>query len=414
MALAAASLAWAACSRDAPPQSPDRAGVPAQHAPAQDAAARATPTLTPTRLALWLPCEGSVRVLEHPERIDDLLDHAAALGATDLFVQVFRGGRAWYETELADAEPYRQARQDSGIDPLAVLLTRAGEAGLRVHAWINALSLSTRRGGPLFDRLGRGAIQVDQRGRSVLDYPELELPEPERRYLRMGTRQVWLDPGVPEVADALEEIVADLFLRYPALSGLHLDYIRYPDVLPFSPGSRFGVGVDFGYGDRSRARFERETGLKSPFGQSLANANRWDDWRRERVTEVVRRASDAARTARPDVEVSAAVWAYANRAYLSLFQDWRRWLEAGWIDFAVPMAYTRDDRLLRYLAHETTGGVEGGRVWLGLGAWLFAKSPERARAQLDFARSLQPAGVSLFSYDALRDAPALLSALEKP
>ena len=78
------------------------------------------------------------------------------------------------------------------------------------------------------------------------------------------------------------------------------------------------------------------------------------------------------------------------------------------------MAYTLDDRLLRYIAHEVTGGVEGGRVWIGLGAWLFAERPERARAQLDFARSLAPAGVSLFSYDAIRDAPALRQALESP
>ncbi len=246
----------------------------------------------------------------------------------------------------------------------------------------------------------------------MLEYPELELPEPERRFLRMGTRQVWLDPGAPGVADALEAIVAELFRAYPALSGLHLDYIRYPDVLPFSPGSRFGVGVDFGYGAATRERFERETGRKAPFGGSLSNANQWDDWRRERVSEVVRRTGAAARAAQPDVEVSAAVWAYANRAYLSLFQDWRGWIDEGAIDFAVPMAYTRDDRLLRYLGHEATGGLGGDRVWLGLGAWLFAKTPERARAQLDFARSLSPAGISLFSYDALRDAPALLSALE--
>jgi len=366
------------------------------------------------RLALWVPAEGSARVLEHPERLDELFETAHALGATDLFVQVFRGGRAWFDSSVADASPYQVVRARTGVDPLALLLTRAGESGIRVHAWINVLSLSTRRDAALLNRLGPDAIAVDRLGRSVLDYPDLEIPTPERRWLRMGTRQVWLDPGAPAVADTLEAVVEELFRRYPALAGLHLDYVRYPDVLPFSPGARFGVGLDFGYGEATRRRFQRETGLRAPFRDSLANANRWDDWRRERVTEIVRRLGDAARAGRPEAERSAAVWAYANRAYLSLFQDWRGWLDAGWIDFAVPMTYTVDDRLLRYLGHELTGGLAGDRVWLGLGSWLFARNPARARAQLEFAQSLEPSGVALFSYDALRDTPALQEVLAPP
>jgi len=182
-------------------------------------------------------------------------------------------------------------------------------------------------------------------------------------------------------------------------------------VLPFIPGSRFGVGLDFGYAEASRARFQRETGLMAPFAGSLENADRWDAWRRDRVTEVAARAAAAARAARPGIEVSAAVWAYADRAYLSLFQDWRGWLEVGLLDFAVPMAYTRDDRLLRYLASASLGGVAGERVWIGLGSWLFSTDPARARAQLDMARALHPAGVALFSYDAIAEAPALRASL---
>ena len=125
---------------EAPPTGPAETSEPAPET-------TAAPPPDAPRLALWLPCEGTVRVLEQPERVDALLEHAAALGATDLFVQVFRGGRAWFETDLADATPFIAAREVSGVDPLALLLTRAGEAGLRVHAWINALSLSTRRSG---------------------------------------------------------------------------------------------------------------------------------------------------------------------------------------------------------------------------------------------------------------------------
>ena len=45
---------------------------------------------------LWVLAEGSQRVLEHPERVALLLADAKALGVTDLFLQVHRGGRAWF------------------------------------------------------------------------------------------------------------------------------------------------------------------------------------------------------------------------------------------------------------------------------------------------------------------------------
>jgi uncharacterized lipoprotein YddW (UPF0748 family) len=107
------------------------------------------------------------------------------------------------------------------------------------------------------------------------------------------------------------------------------------------------------------------------------------------------------------------VFPWVDRAYLSAMQDWRRWLEEGWLDFAVAMTYTRDDRLLRYQARGLTGGVGGERVWLGLGSWLFAEEPERGRAQLRIVADVAPPGIALFSYDALADAPALRAALER-
>jgi uncharacterized lipoprotein YddW (UPF0748 family) len=390
----------------APPTPPT---APAAEPPSfpETPAKPAAPSPAAPRLALWIPCEGSVRVLDDPARIEALLADARTLGATDLFVQVYRGGRAWFQSSIADAAPYRATRERTGVDPLAQLLAEAQAAGLRVHAWMNALSLSTNREAALLARLGPEALMVDRKGRSVLTYPELDFPQPDRSWYRMGTPQVWLDPAVPAVGETLAAIVGELVARYPTLDGVHLDYIRHPDVLPFVPGSRFGVGMDFGYGEASRERFRRETGLVAPIGHSLANANRWDDWRRERVTEVVLRVASSARGAKPDIEVSAAVWAYADRGYLALFQDWRGWLDEGLLDFAVPMAYTLDDHLLRLVARGALGGVGGERVWIGLGSWLFEDEPERARAQLDAVRAMQPPGVALFSYDAITQAPAL-------
>lgn len=365
----------------------------------------------PRRRALWVLAEGSQRVLDHPDRIPGMLETAQALGATDLFVQVYRAGRAWFDSDLADATPYRNAREASGIDPLATLLEQAAAAGLRVHAWVNVLALARNTDAPLLGRLGRDAVLVDRRGRSLLDYPGFEVPQPDRRYYRMGTPGVYLDAAAPGVAEELAAVFAELLLRYPALDGLHLDYIRYPDVLPFVPGSRFGVGLDFGYGLPTRQRFQQETGLVAPFEDRIGPANRWDTWRREKLTALVAGIAEAARTARPDVMLSAAVWTYADRGYLVLGQDWRGWVESGLLDFAVPMSYTLDDRLLRYQAQSFAGLPYGERIWVGLGTWLFARDPDRAVAQIDLIREAGTASEALFSYDSIESEPALRAAL---
>jgi uncharacterized lipoprotein YddW (UPF0748 family) len=404
--VALASLACGESREPAPPAAPDPAATSETPAPAAPEAAPSAP-----RRGLWVLAEGSQRVLEHPERVPQLLEDARSLGATDLFVQVYRAGRAWFDSSHADASPHRLAAEKAGGDPLAMLIEHAHEQGLRVHAWVNVLSLATRADAPIVAAVGRDAILMDRQGRSLLDYPEHDVPQPDRRYYRLGTPGLYLDPAVPGLSQELVATFAELCTRYPALDGLHLDYIRYPDVLPFSPGSRFGVGLDFGYGERSRARFRAETGLEAPFGDNLRNADSWDRWRREKVDALVEQIARASRAAAPELVMSAAVWSYADRAYLAMGQDWRRWLDEGWLDFAVPMAYTLDDRLLRYQVAAFAGSPHGERIWIGLGSWLFAKRPDGARAQIEIVRAAGAPADALFSWDSIAEAPELRRAL---
>lgn len=363
---------------------------------------------------LWVLAEGSVRVLDDPERIPALLARALELGASDLFVQVYRGGRVFYPTTL-EVESAGVPGAASDVDAFGTLLNQAHRVGLRVHAWVNLLSLSTRRDAELIDDLGREAILVDRKGRSILDYPALEVPEPDRQAYRMGTRGVYLDPAVPAVRTHLVTLMQDLVERYPTLDGLHYDYIRHPGVLPFIPGSRFGVGLDFGYGAVSRARYRAQTGQPDPIAGAPAGVVRgsasWDAWRRDQVTALVEEIATATRAVRTDLILSAAVIAYVDRAYLTLAQDWRGWLETGAIDLAMPMVYTLDDRLFRYQVETFAGWLQADRIWPGVGVWLFEHAPERALRQLAILQETGLPGELLFSDDALADSPSLAAAV---
>ena len=355
------------------------------------------------RRALWVLAEGTHRTLESPERVSRLVDDAGRLGVTDLFVQVYRGGRSWFPSTHADPTPHAEILRTTGQDTLRQLVTQAHARGIRVHAWFNALCMAENANAPLLRALGRDAAMVDRQGRNILDYPGYDVPEPDHAHTVLGTPGIWLDPAAPGVVEYLVATLGDLVDAYPDLDGLHLDFIRHPDVVPPVLGSRFEVGLDFGYGAPSRARFEAST------GQPFARGDAWDEFRRESVHGLVKalRARIPARW-----EHSAAVLPWVDRAYLSIMQDWRRWLEEGSLDFAVPMVYTKDDRQVRYQSFGLVGGIAGDRVWIGLGTWLFTRTPERARQQLAIAEAAAPRGIVLFSYDALVAAPDAMAALE--
>jgi uncharacterized lipoprotein YddW (UPF0748 family) len=346
--------------------------------------------------------EGSKRVLEDPARITRLVEDAERLGASDLFVQLYRQGRSWYASKYADPSPFERIRRPGEEEPLRLLVREAHARGVRVHAWFNTLMVHGNRNAPVLREVGPSAALVDRQGRSLLDYPRQDVPPPLREFMRLGSPGIWLDPAVPGVIESLEGALDDLVAAEPELDGLHLDFVRHPLALPIVPGSRFAPGLDFGYGADAKERFSRES------GRAFARGDAWDEFRRARVTELVQRLG--ARL--PERwEYSAAVLPWADRAYLSAMQDWRGWLDEGLLDFVVAMAYMRDDRLLRYVAQGLRGGVGGDRVWIGLGTWLFASAPERIAAQVDIALQARPPGVVFFSYDAVADEPAALAAL---
>ena len=129
------------------------------------------------------------------------------------------------------------------------------------------------------------------------------------------------------------------------------------------------------------------------------------------MTALVEEIAEATRAQRPGLVLSAAVIAYADRAYLSLAQDWRGWLASGAIDLAIPMVYTLDDRLFGYQLESFAGLPHADRIWPGVGVWLFETAPMRARGQLARVRSTGFRGEVLFSDDAIAAAPELRAGL---
>ncbi len=353
--------------------------------------------------ALWV-----VRTtLTDPDSIRSMVDRAARAGFNTLIVQVRGRGDAYYWSRW-EPRPESVERQGPDFDPLALVIQEAHARGLMVHAWVNTHLIGNADYPPqspvhLFVSrpdllavprpLARELFGMDpfdpRFAEALLAYAQANLDQVEG---------VYSAPSDPEVKEQIYSVWMDLVESYD-LDGLHFDYIRYPNPeFDYSRGAleRFRTWV----GPRlSPARKEEleEAYQRDPLAYTDALPGPWDEFRRAQITDLVERIYYGVKKRKPEIVVSAAVFADAEDASRSRFQDWRRWVRGGFLDVVAPMAYTPDNQAFRQQIGAAVDAVEPRRVWAGIGA--YQNTFQGTLDKIRIARELGVGGVSLFSYD---------------
>lgn len=334
------------------------------------------------------------RAMTSTASIDAAIDAAQAARLNALFVQVRVSGDAYYRSDLV---PRAQALKDqpADFDPLDYALTRAHEKGLKVHAWMNTGVIWRSTEAPTDARHVFNAhpdwILSDESGRPSTPRPD----DPAPGYVE---ENYWINWGHPDAQKHLIAVVTELVDRYP-VDGVHFDFVRYP--------ARMGPRTSgVGYDPVSVARFRRDTGL-APAEHTRA----WDQWRTDRITEVLTACRDAIKRRRPGADVSAAVLGAWNLAYGRNFTDYRGWLDSGVLDYAVLMSYYKDPLWVRHSALNALERAGGKRVVLGL--QLGSAPPERLAREIELSRTLGLRGFALFALDRTEspDLPGYLARL---
>ncbi|MGH9422868.1 MAG: glycoside hydrolase family 10 protein, partial [Thermoanaerobaculia bacterium] len=265
--------------------------------------------------------------------VDRIVDAAIESNANALFVQVRRRGDAWY---LDAAEPRAEA-MDGTFDPLRALLDAAHARGIQVHAFVIAGAIF--HGDPK-----KGPLPRDPRHVFLQHFWDAKAHRMYTGARQWGTKTSkgryqfasdwYIDFGHPDAAAYTADVLLHLVRAYD-IDGIHLDRIRYPE----TPKG------DAGYNDTSVARFRARYGRLPQAKDAL-----WNDWRREQVTNFVRRLALGAKAIRPSITISAALISWGSGpaasggfpktdAYRVAFQDWDAWLREGIIDVASPMLY---------------------------------------------------------------------------
>lgn len=360
---------------------------------------------------VWVTAFTPLKVMSEKKNADRLIEECLSLGIDHIYIQVFRGGKAYYNSELTDSWAFRQMMAGFGEDPLKYLVRTAHKNNIRIYAWMNPLCVGQNYNSPILKKYGHGIITRDKFGRIPFDNDEKDALD--KYFIRED--QIFLEPGDKRVVTYMTAIAGEIMTQYPEFDGVHLDYIRYPYIVPFSPGARFDShGISYGFTPANVQAFKAATGLDPlKMDSTRENFKKWDDWRRNNVTRMVSSISKAVKGVSPGAQLSCTIVSSIERTYYVNFQDWTKWLYDGTVDYVTVMSYTDDPKYLALSAQSILLPEFKDRMYIGLGPFIFKDNAGIFQKELEITSALDCAGVAFFSFDDIADSPEFGSLLKK-
>lgn len=358
--------------------------------------------------ALWV----TRTTLASPEAIAQMVDAARSGGFNTLLVQVRGRGDAYYASSI---EP--RAHELAGrpaFDPLATVIEHAHAANIKVHAWVavnlvsSAVTLPASRDHVVYR--APEWLMVPRELAAEMRKINLRSPAYVGRLARWTRGQssrvegLYTSPLHPAAQDHAAAVIGELAQKY-AVDGVHLDYVRFPnDEFDYSPAAMevFKASVLPDLTERERRDAATREAL-DPAAYPNLFPERWNDFRRARLTSLVIKVRTAVKTARPNAVFSAAVIPDAAEAFSARLQDWRGWIDQSLLDVLIPMAYTADAAAFRRQIEAARAYAGSRPVWAGIGAYQL--SPQQTLGHIATARTLGAAGIILFSYESIAAPP---------
>jgi len=245
--------------------------------------------------------------------------HAEQAGIDAILLECHHGvpDPAWLKEDFVGYE---------AIEIIKTALPYAQKHHVELHAWVwteNRGEITLREAHPEW-------YMVNRNGESVTV---------NKLYGREHYR--FLCPYQPGVVEYLKDRAAEI-AEIEGLAGVHMDFIRYPDViLPNKLQPSRGVVQDKEYPewdhcycDVCRALFKEQTGI-DPL--DLEDPSQNEAWKKFRYDGIVRTASEFAKTVKEHGKISsAAVFPHPDTARKLVRQDWPRWEN---VDYFFPMVY---------------------------------------------------------------------------
>jgi len=212
----------------------------------------------------------------------------------------------------------------------------------------------------------------------------------------------WVCPSKDEVYKHIKKQVEELS-TVEGLKGIHLDYVRYSDVIlaeALQPvynlvQDKEYPEFDFCYCDTCKEKFKAESGIDLDSLQDPTASKEWRQYRYDSVTSLVNRLVEVAHA--NDKQISAAVFPYPELARKICRQSWDEWDLDAFFPMIYQNFYNEDTAWIKKATRKGVRDLKG-KAPLFTGIYL----PELAKE--DFPKAVKNSlkagakGVAVFDY----------------
>ncbi len=198
----------------------------------------------------------------------------------------------------------------------------------------------------------------------------------------------WLNPLHPEVQRLILDLVEEVLSQY------EVDGIQFDD--------HFSLPVEFGYDPYTVSLYQADHQGQPPPADAADAA--WIRWRADKFSQFVGEVHTRMKTVCPSCTFSLSPNP-AKFAYRFHLQDWRTWVQNGWIDELVVQVYRNDlGQFESELAKDTLqSAMDKIPVSIGIltGTWRRPITFDQIKAQVISSRDHHFSGISFFYWDTL-------------
>lgn len=230
---------------------------------------------------------------EFEKTIKEEFSKITSKGFNTVTVQVRPCADAFYKSAYFLTSRYFNGEQGSEMDydPLEIICSYAQQFDIKIEAWINPYRVS----------------QDD-------DYSKLSpnnFAVKNKKMTKVVEGKIYFNPAYDEVTNLIVSGVKELVENYN-ISAIHFDDYFYPT---------------------QNKNFDKKEYKR--YGGDLSLA----DWRRHKVTDMVKRVYDAVKGANKDVEFGISPASNIENDKNNLYADVELWVKKGYVDYICPQVY---------------------------------------------------------------------------
>ena len=274
-----------------------------------------------------------------------------------------------------------QEWHNSNFDALEAFCRIGHEYNIEIHAWVENFFIGTVESA----LVNKNNLINKMEDRYLLDK--------NNNYYNQTVygKYVFLNPYDNYCRDFLLDLYKEILLKY-SVDGIHLDYIRFPDL-------NYGK-YDYGYNkDIIRGfqyKYNTYVDVRS-LNESDEMHKEWCKFREDIINSFVEEVHNLVKRVNHNKWISCACYSNVDIAPKTIFQNLSEWVKNGWIDEAFSMSYAENCSYVEKSA-DSFIKICKDNVFYSIGLKAFDDIPELdVLNQIKTSRNKNTNGISLFA-----------------